>query len=293
MQNVDYPTTRKAAATSLKVTERTIDRYIKEGLLSYKKSRGRIWLSAKEISEWQESIKKSRLHKGIKEAKSAAYTQGRQRSRQQGRHKMSIENDVYKGVYPTSTSADSRGQYAKFSEEKFIDGFVKISEVDKKEESADPLGREQKSQSVNTSSFAKKPPISSSTHISPSNYKIPMSTPANATYLATEPVYKKLYYRLLKRFEKQQRRLEGANYKVGELEAKVAHSIPLLDYQKEVAKFHQLESGLKEKEETRKKEITELNQEVYVEKINRYVYIVLLFVILALQPILWILLRKP
>ena len=77
-----------------------------------------------------------------------------------------------------------------------------------------------------------------------------------------EKVYKKLYEELRQEVRVFQQRLEGANYRVGQLESQVKSSVPLLDHQKV---------------------LTESKKHRY----NKKVLYILLGVILALQP-LWL-----
>ena len=269
MPKVDYSITRKDAAESLKVAERTVDRYIRSGTLSSAKREGRIWLSKAEIQERLHLMKSLRSHRGLKDGKIDAYTQSRQMSRHQSRQKVSIDTPDDQGVYPTETSAPAEAQYSKFSEEKFVDGFVKEAAGETTQDAQTPVE-----------------PDFSTPQPTPKIYPPFQLSP-------TERIYQKLYEKLLKKHENQQERLEGANYKVGELEAKLASSVPLLEYQKETARFRQLESGLKQKQQEKEQEIGGLLKDVHKEKLNRYAYIVLLFIILALQPVLWIFLQKP
>jgi predicted site-specific integrase-resolvase len=74
-----------------------------------------------------------------------------------------------------------------------------------------------------------------------------------------EKVYKKLYEELRSDLQSFQQRLEGANYRVGQLESELKASVPLLDHQK-------LLTGHKK------------------ERYNKNILYVLLGIILALQP---------
>lgn len=81
---------------------------------------------------------------------------------------------------------------------------------------------------------------------------------------AEEKVYKKLYDEMKVEVRTFQQRLEGANYRVGQLESEVKVSVPLLDHQKVLTAAKK-------------------------EKHNNKVLYILLGVILLLQP-LWLLL---
>jgi len=81
---------------------------------------------------------------------------------------------------------------------------------------------------------------------------------------AEEKVYKTLYEELKLEVKVFQQRLEGANYRVGQLESQVKSSVPLLDHQKVLT-------------------------EAKKEKFNKKILYILLGAILALQP-LWLIL---
>lgn len=79
-----------------------------------------------------------------------------------------------------------------------------------------------------------------------------------------EKVYQKLYEELRSEIKTFQQRLEGANYRVGQLETEVKSSVPLLDHQK-------------------------LLTDNKRDKYNKKVLFIILGTVLALQP-LWLLL---
>ncbi len=79
-----------------------------------------------------------------------------------------------------------------------------------------------------------------------------------------EKVYRKLYEELKMEVKIFQQRLEGANYRVGQLESQVKASVPLLDHQKV---------------------LTEAKKDKY----NKKVLYIILGIILVLQP-LWLIL---
>jgi len=94
-----------------------------------------------------------------------------------------------------------------------------------------------------------------------------------------EEIYKKLYFEIRDELKEKQDRLEMANYRVGQLENQLKNSMPLLEYHKE------RDQKAKELEDTRQKITSKLNYET----ISKRIFLTILLIILALQP-LWLLL---
>lgn len=197
-----YEIDRKTASRMLKVSMRTVDRYIRSGKLSTEVRDGRVWLDKSDIIKI----------KGVKVADS---------------------KDAYvdRGVS--------------------IDSGVRNVHVDSMD-SGD---------TVSTS-----------------------SPPARGV---EERVYQKLYEELREEVKAKQDRLEGANYRVGQLEAMLKDSVPLLEHQKML----QIEQGqlseLKQSFDPLRLENQQLNDKVKEEKLNKKIYLIILFIIMLLQP-LWL-----
>ncbi len=170
-----FDLSRKDASEILKVSTRTLDRYIKSKKVSSKSIAGRIMLDREEIT----SKKKTRKHRKVK------------KSQVQSQVKSTPLPETKKEVFEINAALD---QAAK----------------------------------------------------------------------AEEKVYKKLYDEMKVEVRTFQQRLEGANYRVGQLESEVKASVPLLDHQKVLTAAKK-------------------------EKHNNKVLYILLGVILLLQP-LWLLL---
>ncbi len=114
--------------------------------------------------------------------------------------------------------------------------------------------------------------------------------------------YKNLYLKAQEELKNKQERLEGANYRVGQLEGMLKESIPLLDYKKAITaeqeKREELEEmlddiekdtdELKQKLESKSKEISHINKRLWEERINKRVFLIILILLFMLQP-LWLL----
>ena len=204
MYNID----RKTASKLLKVSMRTVDRYIVAKKVSIEKRDGRIWLDKKEILKLRQ---KDRVDTIV----------------DMSTPKMSIDNQR---VTPVDMSIDS----------------------------------------VQSLSMSK------------------LQKPRTEAY-AEERVYKKLFEELQQELKIKQERLEGANYRVGQLESLVRESVPRIDYQKllQQGKIIQEELHQNLKEERGKGEVLQIK--LKEEKSDKRIYLILLFIILLLQP-LWLLL---
>lgn len=107
-----------------------------------------------------------------------------------------------------------------------------------------------------------------------------------------DKVFEELYDLSRREVREYHNKLEAANYRLGQLETQLKHSVPLLE-------FHEQSEVLREKEEMvggklkhQQEAIEMLEVELKAEKLNKNVYIGLLFGLLALQPLLWLLLQS-
>lgn len=105
-------------------------------------------------------------------------------------------------------------------------------------------------------------------------------------------VYKKLYEELKDELEIKQNRLEGANYRVGQLEAMVRESVPLLQHQKQLSTEKAARLELEEETESLRDKLERLKRKLHEESLSKKVYFALLFIILILQPLWLFLLRR-
>lgn len=126
----------------------------------------------------------------------------------------------------------------------------------------------------------------------------------NQEYIAEEGedtgIYQRLYEELQEELKIKQERLEGANYRVGQLEGLLKESVPLLEYRKVLALEEQKRGELEDILTTFEKDNERLNQTIeakqselkhvgdklQTERFNKKVFIIILIVLFALQP-LW------
>jgi hypothetical protein len=99
-------------------------------------------------------------------------------------------------------------------------------------------------------------------------------------------VYRKLFEDLQFELKQKQERLEGANYRVGQLEALLKESVPLLDYKRDVGALKAAKELTQKNLDEKLFETEQLSSALKEEKLNKKVYLIILFILLLLQP-LW------
>lgn len=104
-------------------------------------------------------------------------------------------------------------------------------------------------------------------------------------------IYKGLYEELKGKHEEQLKRLEGAHYRVGQLEAQLKHMVPQLEVKRERQKLLAMDQQYRSSLQEAKVRVVKSQRLVESERLNRNVYVALVYGLLALQPIFWILLR--
>lgn len=107
-----------------------------------------------------------------------------------------------------------------------------------------------------------------------------------------ENVFEELYDLSRREVREYHNKLEAANYRLGQLEVQVKHSVPLLDYQEKEQAIRQQDEIIQSKVRRQDETIQIMEHEVKSERLNKNIYIGLLFGLLALQPLLWLLLNS-
>ncbi len=108
----------------------------------------------------------------------------------------------------------------------------------------------------------------------------------------SESVYEILFKESKEELKEYQQKLEIANYRVGQLEAQLQHSVPLLEHKAASKKAEAKVEKIKSIAKKYLRSVKSLETQLELEKVNSKVYIVLLAIVLGLQPILWWLLQK-
>lgn len=107
-----------------------------------------------------------------------------------------------------------------------------------------------------------------------------------------ENVFEELYDLSRREVREYHNKLEAANYRLGQLEVQVKHSVPLLDYQEKEQAIRQQDEIIQSKVRRQDETIQIMEHEVKSERLNKNIYIGLLFGLLTLQPVLWLLLNS-
>lgn len=205
----DYNIDRKTASRLLKVSIRTVDRYIRAKKLSTEERDGRIWLSKSQVSR-------------LKEPK------GSRQPVDMSTPKMSIDKRGYQEV------------------DMSIDNVHFVS-----------TGNEQVS--------------------------------AEEKDITGGEVYQKLFEELQEELKSKQDRLEGANYRVGQLEGILKESIPLPDHNRLLLAERTQKEELEAQHFSLKIEYDQIVERLRDEHLSKRVLVIAIFIIMLLQP-LWLLL---
>lgn len=216
-----YDIDRKTASKLMKVSVRTVDRYIVVKKLSIEKRDGRIWLDKKEVL----------------------------------RMRANARVDSGRGVIDGEMSMDKRVKNVG-------GGFLGSVDMLSTSEEGSGDGNENTFRVV-----TRRGELSSSEN--------------------EEKVFKKLFEELRQELKEKQERLEGANYRVGQLEGLLKDSVPLPDHQKLLLAERSEIEKLKQAIEPLEYQSRHLETVLKDERLNKRVYLILLFILMLLQP-LWL-----
>ncbi|MBI5152469.1 hypothetical protein HZA39_02955 [Candidatus Peregrinibacteria bacterium] len=100
--------------------------------------------------------------------------------------------------------------------------------------------------------------------------------------------YKKLYEELLDKFNDKETELKTANYRIGQLEARLKYSIPMIEHRKQQALLLSSGENLKKQLENEKKQKVRVFDQMKAERFNKRIYFILALILILLQP-LWLL----
>lgn len=106
-----------------------------------------------------------------------------------------------------------------------------------------------------------------------------------------EAVYKRLYEDLFSEHKEYEDRLNRATYRLGQVEAQLKYSVPLLQHHKEKRLLTASQRKLESELTMALQNISEVERDYRIEKFNKHIYLTILLGLLVLQPIFWLLLR--
>jgi hypothetical protein len=208
-----YNIDRKAASRLLKVSVRTVDRYIKKKVLVAQNIGGRIWLNKDDV--------------------------------------LGLTNKPTPQTYEPQTIDTS------------VDMSTGLMTIDTTHDT-----ERQKQENLSTQVTEKIERTSDTSHL-----------------------FKELYENTKTELREKEERLEIANYRVGQLEAQLKNSVPLLEYHRESHEKKLEKARLVEKIEQTESRLAQIIRKLRFEEYNRKILFTILLIILALQP-LWLLLLK-
>ncbi len=107
-----------------------------------------------------------------------------------------------------------------------------------------------------------------------------------------ENVFEELYDLSRREIREYHNKLEASNYRLGQLETQLKHSVPLLDYKEKEEAIREQEDIIQNKVKRQEEALNMMQQDVKGERLNKNIYIGLLFGLLALQPLLWLYLQS-
>lgn len=114
-------------------------------------------------------------------------------------------------------------------------------------------------------------------------------TTALAAPSEREKVFEELYDLSRREVREYHNKLEAANYRLGQIETQLKHSVPLLEFQEQSEALRESEDVLNKKLKHQEEALESMEGEIKGERLNKNIYIGLLFGLLALQPLLWLL----
>lgn len=99
--------------------------------------------------------------------------------------------------------------------------------------------------------------------------------------------YKKLYEELSAEVKVMQSKLQGANYRVGQLEAQLRYSIPLIEHKKKTVKLLREKNSLEDSLQIARLQFNKAKNLFMNERFNKRIYLILVLALILLQP-LWV-----
>ena len=222
-----YDIDRKTASRLLKISVRTVDRYINSQKVSHERRDGRIWLDKKEIMQLKARRRVDRVDSPVDMSTS----------------EMSIDKV---DLIPVDMSIDSEGNT-----------FHSVAQDDGE---------------THAPGYTKKGSTRGRSHIQEDDVQ----------------VYKNLYEQLQQELRDKEQHLEMANYRLGQLEARIKETIPLLDYKRDLANEQAEKDQLRKNLDSHLMELDVALNNYREERFNKRIYLILLFILLLLQP-LWFL----
>lgn len=265
---------RKTAAEILSISQRTLDRYIKSRKINFDKSNGRIWLALEDILRLKSQTECQILDKINGEERVHAHLNDHFDESKYGiiTHRQSRQDlSTHLSTLSTLTSTNFEQN----------EGVQKV------------LHNENMNQSTDVQNFLhmfmqQSTPIVNLSSLSP---EFSILQEKHGQIKGEGAVYQKLYEQLKDELAYERTRVEAAHYKIGLMEAQISTMISLPEYKKKREEMTKENRLLKIELDRRAIIMKKVSNRLKSEKLNKLVFAVLVFALLALQPIFWVLSR--
>ncbi|MDP2624928.1 MAG: hypothetical protein Q8P27_01960 [Candidatus Peregrinibacteria bacterium] len=120
-----------------------------------------------------------------------------------------------------------------------------------------------------------------------SSERIELTAHEHPYNLTPTHIYKSLYDELKEQYDEQVKRLEGAHYKVGQLEAQVKSMVPSLEFNKQKKQLLLMDQQYKEAVDEANMKLKRSKKIFESERLNKNIYIAVVYALLALQVTFW------
>jgi excisionase family DNA binding protein len=228
MSPKDYSLSREEAAEALRVSVRTIDRYLRRHYFEHKRSGRQMWISRPSFEGFFEA--QSREQESTKFLNQAAGRGDRAIATGPDLPVEVSESDLSEAPTPESEASTGRAEFT--------------------------------------------------AHEHPYQHD-----------LSPSQIYKTLYEEIKVQHDEQVKRLEGAHYRVGQLEAQVKSMVPMGEYKKQRKQLLLMNDQYKATVQEAQQKLLHAKKRVEGERLNKNVYISLVYALLALHVIFWGLLQ--
>ncbi len=100
-------------------------------------------------------------------------------------------------------------------------------------------------------------------------------------------MYQRMYEELSLELRKRQDELEGAHYRIGQLEGQLRYSVPLPEHKSEILKLTNSTQSLERDVTEKQLRLKKIREALYYETFNKRIYLAVIIGLLVIQP-LWI-----
>ena len=288
-QLVDNRIDRKVAAAILSISQRTLDRHIKNKRVYSRKANGRVWLDKEDILKFKAAHEAGVFEATARQHRDLNFTSNDGIiTYRQSRHdvdKVDIESPLTEVQKKVLSLLEQQVLHNDRNEKSSIipgvwEGIMDSISQQISQNTIQQVPQNQAPQNIVVTAMPQQ-------QISPTSN----GAPSQFVNYYSEGIYQKLYEELKAEHKHNQKRIEAANYRVGQLEAKLEVMIPLLEYKKQKEKYRKLESGLKNQVHKREIQLKKARRMYRSEQFNKWIFAIIAISLIAIQPVIWLLQR--